>query len=139
MTALVLAMLVRLLPALPSAHANHVAAELASALVHTPQIDPALAVAILYEESKGNPRACRNDAYGGSSRGLMQIRVPGSHCGDWKRRDLYDVRKNVREGVKILAMLKQKYAGDLERMLRQYSGGAHGYADRIRATIGRLR
>lgn len=116
----VLAMLALALPHLaPSLRARE--AEAIAREARAQGIDAALVVAIVTMESGGNPRACANDRYGGSARGLMQVRRPASRCGRARRDALFDVEANVARGVAIVA--------SLARFEREHHASAHDPLD----------
>lgn len=67
-------------------------------------------VAIIEHESHGDPKVCRDEDDGSSSRGLMQINHKDSRCdeeGDRRYARDYDPEFNVRMGIKILAKQHQ--------------------------------
>lgn len=113
-------------------------------------------VAIIEHESHGDPRLCKNENDGSSSRGLMQINHKDSRCddaGDAMYEHDYNPWHNVAEGIQILATqhawhlthckhphdvlehyagtgpLAKKFARDIRRraqQLRPHPKGHHG-------------
>ena len=96
-------------------------------------IDPAVVVSIAFFESRFDASVCRDETNGSSSRGLMQVNVPRSRCGDGQRLDLYDARRNAYAGVRIYAAW-MRATRHLPEALRRYSGGSSAYA---REVLGR--
>lgn len=98
-----------------------------------------LVVAIIRTESGGRAHACAEDARGGASRGLMQVRRPRSRCVG--RDPLFSPSRNVLEGVRVLRAwqtferLHHRAAHD---PLLHYSGGQSGYAATVRERAARL-
>jgi len=101
-------------------------------------IHPALVAAIVQVESSGNPRAVsKRGAYG-----LMQIRHKVWSKGLKEagiirdKRDLFDPEINVKAGTFILGYYLKRHNGDIEAALTAYSGGAKGYADKVKREGG---
>jgi soluble lytic murein transglycosylase len=98
-------------------------------------LDPALLAAVIYSESKFDPRA----ESGAGAIGLMQL-LPDTAKGIALRTggakfvvaDLYDPEINVRYGSWYLRNLLRKYDGDVSLALAAYHGG-QGNVDRWRA------
>lgn len=89
------------------------------------ELDPALLAAVIYRESKFDPRAVSNSG----AVGLMQLlpdtaRGIASYTGGarFEVRDLYDPEINVRYGAFYLRRLLRKY-GDVELALAAYNAG----------------
>jgi len=105
---------------------------------------PALVVAVVVTESGGRRTACAQDRYGGSARGLMQIRRPHSRCRARRRDALYDPVTNVVRGVAILSYLHDyelRVHHGAHDLLDHYAGavwGSHTYSDRVRALAWRI-
>ncbi len=63
-------------------------------------------LAIIEHESRGNPRVCKNEANGSSSRGLMMLNHPRSRCSpedDARYASDYNPARNIMRGVWLLA------------------------------------
>lgn len=136
----ILALVLRAMPGLSEPEVHAVVDAVTQTAPQT-SVSVPLVVAIMTIESGGRARACANDAYGGSARGLMQIRVPHSRCGDGRRPDLFDPRHNVREGIRILLFLKQwerDFHHDQHNVLFHYAGGSHSYVKRVAALLHKL-
>jgi soluble lytic murein transglycosylase len=96
------------------------------------ELDPALLAAVIYQESRFDPRA---ESSSGAI-GLMQL-LPETAKGIALRTggrrfevdDLYDPEINVRYGSWYLRHLLTKYDGDLRKALAAYNGG-QGNVDR---------
>lgn len=129
-------------PGLSDARAHQAATAITIAIRETrrvmrAEIDPAVIVAIAWTESRFDARACRDESNGSSSRGLFQVNVPRSRCGDGHHEWLYDATKNAREGVRIyVTWLRARHS--LEGALRGYSGGSDSYASAVLATARRI-
>ncbi len=104
-----------------------------------PDLDPALILALIAQESQGNPKAIADDIWG--STGLMQV---GPR--DWlaTREQLLNPGINVRIGMAMLNDILRQTEGDLRLALAAYNCGFAGveknwcgtyggyaYADRI--------
>ena len=80
-------------------------------------VDPALVVAVIEQESRFKPRARSHVG----ARGLMQL-MP--RTGRWMgARDLYNPEQNVDAGVKYIKYLDKRFNGDLKRIIAAYNGG----------------
>lgn len=96
------------------------------------ELDPALLAAVIYQESRFDPRA---ESSSGAI-GLMQL-LPETAKGIALRtggrrfqvEDLYDPEINIRYGSWYLRNLLTKYHGDLRKALAAYNGG-QGNVDR---------
>lgn len=83
-------------------------------------INPSLIMAIIAQESKGNPHA-RSHA---GARGLMQIiRKTAKLLGaDYNK--LFNPEYNIKYGVMFLAALLTEHKGDLVKTISSYNGGS---------------
>jgi soluble lytic murein transglycosylase-like protein len=80
-------------------------------------VDPALVVAVIEQESRFKPRARSHVG----ARGLMQL-MP--RTGRWMgARDLYNPEQNVDAGVKYIKYLDKRFNGDLKKIIAAYNGG----------------
>lgn len=82
-------------------------------------VDWRLVVAVIKAESNFNARArSSRGAYG-----LMQVMPRTAALYQVKKSELYDPARNVEAGVRHLAMLQDRYDGDLSRTLAAYNSG----------------
>lgn len=80
-------------------------------------VDPALVVAVIEQESRFKPRARSNVG----ARGLMQL-MP--RTGRWMgARDLYNPEQNIDAGVKYIKYLDKRFNGDVKKIIAAYNGG----------------
>jgi soluble lytic murein transglycosylase-like protein len=80
-------------------------------------VDPALVVAVIEQESRFRPRA-RSTV---GARGLMQL-MP--RTGRWMgARDLYNPEQNVDAGVRYIKYLDNRFHGDVHKIIAAYNGG----------------
>ncbi|MDP9195049.1 MAG: lytic transglycosylase domain-containing protein [Acidobacteriota bacterium] len=80
-------------------------------------VDPALVVAVIEQESRFKPGARSHVG----ARGLMQL-MP--RTGRWMgARDLYNPEQNVDAGVKYIKYLDKRFDGDLKKIIAAYNGG----------------
>jgi hypothetical protein len=80
-------------------------------------VDPALVVAVIEQESRFKPGARSHVG----ARGLMQL-MP--RTGRWMgARDLYNPEQNVDAGVKYIKYLDRRFNGDLKKIIAAYNGG----------------
>jgi hypothetical protein len=80
-------------------------------------VDPALVVAVIEQESRFKPRA-RSTV---GARGLMQL-MP--RTGRWMgARDLYNPEQNVDAGVRYIKYLDNRFHGDVHKIIAAYNGG----------------
>ncbi|WP_158900342.1 lytic transglycosylase domain-containing protein [Burkholderia sp. L27(2015)] len=93
-------------------------------------IPASLILAVIATESGFNPRA--RSTVGAS--GLMQV-LPRCHADLIARmkpnQDLFDPEPNIDIGTRILKRYLDDAGGDVTLALQRYSGGTHGYQDRI--------
>lgn len=96
-------------------------------------LDPILIKAIIQAESNFDPRAYRYERHiNDASRGLMQILLGTARwmgytgdAGDDQTRSggLYDPRTNIEYGTRYLKYLRNRFAGDLGKMISGYNTG----------------
>jgi soluble lytic murein transglycosylase-like protein len=88
-------------------------------------LPPKLVEAIVRVESDFNPREVSNKG----ALGIMQV-IPstGARFGV-RRHELFDPARNIAAGTAYLAWLRDRYRGDLDRMLAAYNAG-EGAVDR---------
>jgi hypothetical protein len=80
-------------------------------------VDPALVVAVIEQESRFKPRAKSHVG----ARGLMQL-MP--RTGRWMgARDLYNPEQNIDAGVKYIKYLDKRFNGDVKKIIAAYNGG----------------
>jgi hypothetical protein len=80
-------------------------------------VDPALVVAVIEQESRFKPGARSHVG----ARGLMQL-MP--RTGRWMgARDLYNPEQNVDAGVRYIKYLDKRFNGDIKRIIAAYNGG----------------
>jgi len=95
-------------------------------------VDPALVMAVITVESKGNPSAYSRSG----AMGLMQL-MPAA-CEDFGVSDPYEPDENIRGGTAMIARHLSRYRGDLQRVLAAYNAGPRRADDgswkRIRET-----
>lgn len=80
-------------------------------------IDPLLVHAVVWQESRGNPRARSHKGAGG----VMQM-MPGT-ARRFGVRNRYDPKESVRGGLEYLAWLLDRYNGDVVLALAGYNAG----------------
>ena len=83
-------------------------------------VDPYLVAAVIYNESRGNPKAVSR----AGARGLMQLMpdtARGLGVADPNR--LYEPETNIMLGARYLSMMLRAFGGDLERALAAYNAG----------------
>lgn len=90
-------------------------------------LDPYLVSAVIWTESRFNPKAKSHK----SAMGLMQITPQtGTWAADvlklegFKVEDLYDVELNIRLGCWYLDRLRSQFGGDMDVALAAYNGGS---------------
>jgi soluble lytic murein transglycosylase len=92
-------------------------------------VDPALVAAVIFQESRFNPKAVSPMG----ARGLMQF-MPGTaatmakETGRWPNYDIFDAETSVEFGAAHLRDLLRKYNGSVEQALVGYNAGT-GTAD----------
>lgn len=92
-------------------------------------VDPALVAAVIFQESRFNPKAVSPMG----ARGLMQF-MPGTaatmakETGRWPNYDIFDAETSVDFGAAHLRDLLRKYNGSVEQALVGYNAGT-GTAD----------
>jgi soluble lytic murein transglycosylase-like protein len=97
-------------------------AEIDAALAETSSIYPvpkALVVAVISVESGFRPRAVSR----AGAKGLMQLMPYTARRAGIAEADLFDPRKNVLGGVRLLAVLLRHYQGDVISALVAYNAG----------------
>lgn len=107
-------------------------------------VNPELAIAVMTKESGGDPTAV-GDA--GDALGLFQLHEGAAADVGMSPEDRTDTFKNIQGGVQYLGQLRDRYDGDLSKMLQAYNGGmgnvdagtvspaASAYADDVMAGL----
>lgn len=94
-------------------------------------LNPLLVLAVIEKES--SLQADVSNKYG--AKGLMQV-VPRWHPEKMDAvthpKGLYHPETNIRVGTTILAEYLEKYAGNVDRALKKYSGSATDYAQTVK-------
>jgi len=85
------------------------------------QINPLLVLAVVTQESGGNPHALSP----AGARGLMQIMPQTAALLGCRTDDLYDPSANLRCGIMFLAALLTYTKGDLIKALSGYNAGSY--------------
>lgn len=85
-------------------------------------VDPALVRAIIHAESGFNPNAVSSQG----AQGLMQL-MPAT-ARELGVHDALDIRENIEGGVAYLAMLLNKYDGDIRLAAAAYNAGPNAVA-----------
>lgn len=80
-------------------------------------VDPALVIAVITVESKGNPSAVSSSG----AMGLMQL-MPAT-CEDLGVVDPFDPDSNIGGGTALLARHLSRYKGNLQKVLAAYNAG----------------
>ena len=99
---------------------------LVTAIAQSAGIDPALVMAVIDAESNFNPTATHRDADGGSSYGLMQLRLEtASLLAGYAVQgpDLFVPEFNIRLGVRYLADQLARYGGNVTDAVAAYNAG----------------
>lgn len=95
-------------------------AEIVRAAARQAGVNPALAVAVMEEESGGDAGAV-GDA--GEALGLFQLHEGAAADVGLSPEDRADPLKNITGGVQYLRQLSDRYDGDLQKTLQAYNGG----------------
>lgn len=105
-------------------------------------IPPALAFAVVDQESGGQPQAVGQPTKtGAQARGFFQLMPETAKAYGV---DPTDPAQNIKGGVRLLGELKQRYGGDVAKMLADYHGGPnpanHGPLTRhyVESVLGKL-
>lgn len=77
---------------------------------HRYATDPYIALAIAEHESELDPRVCKDESDGSSSRGLMQLNHKGVTCASNEYDIEYDPAVNVRRAMRLLTKQKEYHA-----------------------------
>jgi soluble lytic murein transglycosylase-like protein len=96
---------------------------LAAARKH--KVNPELVAAVIRAESAFNPRALSRKG----ARGLMQLMPATAKRYGVASSELWKPERNIEAGVRYLAFLAERFAGDLPRILAGYNAG-EGAVDR---------
>lgn len=91
-----------------------------------PELEPALILAVIAQESQGFPYAEADDGWG--SVGLMQV-IPRSWTGT--REQLMQPEFNTYVGMRMLSAVLSKTGGDLRIALASYNCGGKGDGKRL--------
>jgi soluble lytic murein transglycosylase len=99
-------------------------------------VDPALVAAVIFQESRFNPRAVSPMG----AKGLMQF-MPGTaatmakETGRWPNYDIFDPETSVEFGAAHIRDLLVKYSGDVDRALAGYNAGTGTVDSWVRRNI----
>lgn len=96
----------------------------ASARKH--KVNPELVAAVIRAESAFNPRAISPKG----ARGLMQLMPATAKRYGVRASELFQPERNIEAGVRYLAFLVDRFAGDLPKILAGYNAG-EGSVDRF--------
>ena len=107
-------------------HSKPTLSMLATSVARKHGIDPNLVKAVINVESSWKPSARSSKG----AIGLMQVHHP-TWKGRWTRQELRDPERNLYAGIDILKGY-MKESRTLEEALHKYSGGASGYADKVK-------
>ena len=107
--------------------AEHIAREIVITSNHH-NIKPSLVVGVIQVESTFKPKARgKNGAIG-----LMQVMPMWTkHFGLNSKKELYDIKTNIKCGVGILKRYKTKANGNVDRALCLYVGGNKNYHKKV--------
>ncbi len=100
--------------------------ELIFAAARRHKVNPELVAAVMRAESAFNPRAI--SAKG--ARGLMQLMPATAKRYGVRASELFQPERNIEAGVRYLAFLIDRFAGDLPKVLAGYNAG-EGSVDRF--------
>jgi hypothetical protein len=110
-------------------------------LLEETNIPPEIIKAVIYHESRGDPKAVSH----AGAVGLMQVMPRTGKALGYTRRDLFDPHANIQAGTKYLEMMLDQF-GDMERALVAYNCGPNknraacrGYARRVLSTAEKYR
>lgn len=107
--------------------AEHIAREIVINSKHH-DVKPSLVVGIMQVESTFKPKARGKSG----AIGLMQVMPLWSkHFGLNHPRELYDIKTNIKCGVRILKKYKAKAKGDVDKALYFYVGGNNNYHKKV--------
>jgi soluble lytic murein transglycosylase-like protein len=107
-------------------HQRHTQSQLVTAVAHRQGLSPKLVASIVQVESSGRPSVVSSK----SAVGLMQVHHPTwGHL--WTKKELMNPETNILAGTRILKAY-MKESKTLDEALRKYSGGAKGYAEKVR-------
>ena len=107
-------------------HSKPTLSMLATSVARKQGLDPNLVKAVINVESSWKPSARSSKG----AIGLMQVHHP-TWKGRWTRQELRDPERNLYAGIDILKGY-MKESRTLEEALHKYSGGASGYADKVK-------
>lgn len=99
-------------------------------------VDPALVAAVIFQESRFNPKAVSPMG----AKGLMQF-MPGTaatmakETGRWPKYDIFDPETSVDFGAAHLRDLLVKYNGDVDQALAGYNAGTGTVDSWVRRNI----
>ena len=93
--------------------------ELIYAAARRHKVNPELVAAVIRAESAFNPRAIS----GKGARGLMQLMPATAKRYGVRSSELFRPERNIEAGVRYLAFLIDRFAGDLPKVLAGYNAG----------------
>jgi soluble lytic murein transglycosylase-like protein len=105
-------------PVAPAAYEDHIRAAVES-VGDVYAVPPALVRAVIAVESAGRPRAVSR----AGARGLMQLMPDTARKTGVPGEELFDPRRNILAGTRLLAVLLRHYEGDLVSALVAYNAG----------------
>lgn len=107
--------------------------------------DQYIALAIAEHESDLDPRVCKNETDGSSSRGLMQLNHKGVSCASSEYDAEYEPATNIRKGMRLLSLqyeYHQKHCRHPHDVLTHFAGSgpiAVRFATWVRRRARKLR
>lgn len=107
-------------------HPSPTLSMLATSVAKKQGVDPKLVKAVIAVESSWQPSALSSKG----AIGLMQVHHP-TWGHKWTKEQLRDPEQNLIAGTRILKMY-MKESSTLSEALYKYSGGASGYADKVK-------
>ena len=99
-------------------------------------VDPALVAAVIFQESRFNPKSVS----GAGAQGIMQF-MPGTaatmakETGRWPKYDIFDPETSIEFGAAHLRDLLNKYNGNTDQALASYNAGTGAVDSWISANI----
>ena len=107
-------------PIVPAEHPAPSVVSLTERVAEQEQVNPRLAVAVLYVENGGNFRGCDTRVSDAGAIGPMQLEPVTAR---WLHVDPWNPVQNIRGGVKYLKYLLHEFNGSLWLALEAYNAG----------------